>query len=120
MKKIEVAFKGNEYSEAPNEMILIGSLDDIRKLRDLHAQLLPIKKNIWSVNSNIQLFDIPEDCDWRYDTHHVIMYIGNDNDNITVYQYIQGKYDASDQIESNAIFLNELESYLLKELVQAS
>lgn len=114
MKTIEVAYSTDGYDVPETLELLDGiGISDVENIRNIYKSLQLFKKDIWNVNLNIQLFDIPEDCDFRYDVCYLTLYLMGDGSDIRVYQYYQNKYDASHQMESAEISLNELEQYLL-------
>ncbi len=117
MNKQNVLFQGNEHSDAPEELILTGGLEEVKQIRDTFKDLFPHKDKLYKVCLDLELYSVPEESDWRHDASYVILYIQGDTptpDDIYVYQYHQSKYDAADQIETGSISLNELEEFLTK------
>lgn len=103
----------SDYSNAPEELNCVATLEDIKILRDLHEKLKPHSKQIHKICVDVCLYEPLEDNNWSTDIDYVIMHINSlDQDDITVYQYLQSSRDASDQIETGGISLNELEAYL--------
>lgn len=114
MKTIDIAFTTDDYN-APDHLINVATIEDVETIYKVGKALKDLSREVFSVNVDVVLFDIPEDSDFRYDVTYVICYIGL-NGEVTAYQYFQSKYDASIQIESDAINLDELVEFLNKEV----
>jgi len=110
MKTIEVGFTTDSW-DAPEELVNIALLEDIEKIFRVAEALKPVAKDVFSFAVDTVIFDIPEDCEFRYDVAYVRCYIGLEGE-VSAYQYFQNKWDAGVQIESNSIDLDELKRYL--------
>lgn len=114
MKTIEIDFSTDEW-DTPKNLVNIASLEDIEKIYKVGNALKDVAKDVFSFAVDVVLFDIPEDCEFRYDVAYVRCYIGL-NGEISAYQYFQNKWDASSQIESERIDLEVLKEYLTAEV----
>lgn len=114
MKTVEIAFS-TEYTDVPDYLENIASLEDIEKIYRVANALKDVSKDVFSFAVDAVLFDIPEDCEFRYDVAYVRCYIGL-NGEVSAYQYFQNKWDASVQIESESIDLEALKEYLTTEV----
>lgn len=114
MKTVEVAFTTDHW-DSPENLINIASLEDIEKIYRVGNALKDVAKDVFSFAVDTILFDIPEDCEFRYDVAYVRCYIGL-NGEISAYQYFQNKWDAGVQIESESIDLEALKEYLTTEV----
>ncbi len=116
METVNVTFRSNEYSNAPNELECVATLEDIQKIRDTVKEVRALKTcdNIDTLVLNITLYSYPNEVNWKSDVNHVSVHVigPNASDDINVYQFYQSKWDAGDQIESDQISLNKLEKYL--------
>ena len=110
MKTVEIAFTTDEW-DLPENLVNVASLEDIEKIYRVANALKDVAKDVFSFAVDTVLFDIPEDCEFRYEVAYVRCYIGL-NGEISAYQYFQNKWDASVQIESESIDLEALKEYL--------
>lgn len=112
MKTLGIAFSTDGLDE-PEHLINVATIEDVETIYKVGEALKELSREVFSVNVDLVLFDMPEDSDFRYDVAYVTCYIGL-NGEVTAYQYFQSKYDASIQIESDAINLDELVEFLNK------
>lgn len=113
METIEIAYKSNDYSEAPDELENVATTHEIQIIKDIVNKLWGTKTHLFSVNIDVVLFQ-PTDDEWRWDVGYVTAYLPPNGEikDVRVYQYFQNKYDASDNIESESFTLGEVEEHL--------
>ena len=108
METIGIAFTTENFN-TPEKLVNVSSPEQIKKIYEVAEALKPFQKDLFSFNMDMVLFDIPEDCDFRYDIGYLRCYIDVFGDGkISVYQYFQNKWDSAIQIESESIDLEEL------------
>lgn len=114
MDTIKVAYKSDVYGNSPDDLVLIGTLGDIEAIENFAQRYKESKlyEQTFSVSIKTQLYDIPENFNWRYDVDKLTLYFNDTGDLSGVYQYMQSKYDSSDQIETGDIDLQELKKHL--------
>lgn len=112
MKTIGVAFTTIDY-DTPERLINVATLEDIEKIYKMAEALRGMEKDLFYFAVDATLFDIPKDCEFRYNVSYLKCYLSTDGE-VGVYQYLQGKYDAGDQVESVYIDLKELKRYLIE------
>lgn len=116
MKTIEVGFTTIDY-DTPKRLINVATLEDIEKIYKMAEALRGMERDLIFFAVDATLFDIPKDCEFRYDVSYVKCYLSKDGE-VSAYQYLQGKYDARDQVESDYIDLKELKKYLIKKQIE--
>jgi hypothetical protein len=100
LKLLDIAFKSNDYTYAPDEVTL--ELSD-EKIKAIEKATQILNENPEFCHINIAYYDASWDNedDWRSDYMALKVYRGG-----SIYFYAQSKWDAGDQIESEVFYLN--------------
>ena len=114
METIGVDFTTIDY-DTPERLINVATLEDIEKIYKMAEALRGMERDLIYFSVDATLFDIPKDCEFRYNVSYVKCYLNTDG-GVGVYQFFQEKYDAGDQVESDYIDLKELKRYLIEKV----